>query len=97
MPKALLSRFDLIFLLLDKADNEKDELLAKHVALVHKNLVAPGRSREEQTYQTIDADIMRAFITHAQSFEPTIPAGLHNYIVAKYVEKRKFQGEQKNE
>ena len=36
---------------------------------------------------------MRAFITHAQSFNPTIPAALHNYIVAKYVEKRKFQGQ----
>jgi len=34
---------------------------------------------------------MRAFISHAQSFNPTIPADLHNYLVAKYVEKRKFQ------
>lgn len=88
LPKALLSRFDLIFLLLDKADHEKDELLAKHVTMVHKNLVAPGR--ENATYQTVDADVMRAFITHAQTFNPNIPASLHNYIVAKYVEKRKF-------
>jgi len=41
-------------------------------------------------HQTIDADVMRAFIAHAQTFEPVIPAQLHNYIVAKYVEKRKF-------
>lgn len=34
---------------------------------------------------------MRAFISHAQTFDPTIPYELHNYIVAKYVEKRKFQ------
>lgn len=34
---------------------------------------------------------MRAFIAHAQTYEPVIPAQLHNYIVAKYVEKRKFQ------
>ena len=40
---------------------------------------------------------MRAFITHAQSFKPTIPSSLHNYIVAKYVEKRKFQGEDKSD
>ena len=43
LPKALLSRFDLIFLLLDKADQVKDEQLATHVATVHKNLTAPGR------------------------------------------------------
>ena len=36
------------------------------------------------------SDKMKAFITHAQSFNPTIPTDLHNYIVAKYVEKRKF-------
>lgn len=34
---------------------------------------------------------MRSFISHAQTFDPDIPAELHNYIVAKYVEKRKFQ------
>lgn len=48
-------------------------------------------------HQTIDADVMRAFITHAQSFNPTIPAALHNYIVAKYVEKRKFQGQDQSD
>lgn len=36
---------------------------------------------------------MKAFIAKAQTFEPVIPASLHNYIVAKYVEKRKFQRE----
>jgi len=40
---------------------------------------------------------MRAFIAHAQSFDPVIPPSLHNYIVAKYVEKRKFQREGKDE
>lgn len=36
---------------------------------------------------------MRAFIAYAQQYDPTIPADLHNYIVAKYVEKRKLQRE----
>ena len=89
LPKALLSRFDLIFLLLDKADQSKDELLATHVASVHKNKFAPGQ--DQITHQSIEADVMRAFIVHAQSFSPVIPHALHNYIVAKYVEKRKFQ------
>ena len=35
LPKALLSRFDLIFLLLDKHDQVKDEALAVHVTKVH--------------------------------------------------------------
>lgn len=41
LPAALLSRFDLIFLLLDRADQELDKQLAFHVASVHKNLSAP--------------------------------------------------------
>ena len=39
---------------------------------------------------------MRAFIASAQQWNPTIPASLHNYIVAKYVEKRKLQYDNKN-
>merc|ERR1719261_1090179 len=35
LPPALLSRFDLLFLLLDTVDNEKDKKLAMHVCKVH--------------------------------------------------------------
>lgn len=90
LPAALLSRFDLIFLLLDRSDEELDKQLAFHVASVHKHLIAPKRP---ETDNAINAEIMRAFIAHAQSFDPIIPHDLHNYIVAKYVEKRKFQRE----
>lgn len=38
-------------------------------------------------------DIMRAYIAYSQQFDPVIPHELHNYIVAKYVEKRKIQRE----
>ena len=41
LPAALLSRFDLIFLLLDKHDTELDTKLAKHVTRVHQKLYAP--------------------------------------------------------
>ena len=86
MPAALLSRFDLLFLLLDQVNEDKDVALARHVATVHKTLRAPVR--EDTT--SIDAEVMRGFIVKAQEFEPVIPHDLHNYIVAKYVEKRKL-------
>jgi DNA replication licensing factor MCM7 len=63
--------------------------LARHVATVHKTLRAP----EKDQSIVVEADIMRAFIVKAQQFEPVIPSDLHNYIVAKYVEKRKLQRE----
>merc|ERR1712087_511726 len=37
LPPALLSRFDLLFLLLDTVDIEKDKNLALHVTKVHAN------------------------------------------------------------
>lgn len=82
---ALLSRFDLIFLLLDMADQDLDVKLAKHVTQVHKTMAAP-----ELEGLRIAPEVMRSFIAHAHSFTPDIPHDLHNYIVAKYVEKRKF-------
>jgi len=89
LPPALLSRFDLLFLLLDKNDYDQDEALAYHVASVHKHTGIQVNS--EQDKDTIPVEVMRAFISHAQTFDPVIPYLLHNYIVGKYVEKRKIQ------
>jgi DNA replication licensing factor MCM7 len=88
LPAALLSRFDLIFLLLDLADSELDTKLAQHVTNVHRSLSAPAAEQSR-----IPQETMRSFIAHAKTFSPIIPPELHNYIVAKYVEKRKFQRE----
>jgi DNA replication licensing factor MCM7 len=76
-------------LLLDTVDDNNDVALARHVATVHKTLKAPVKDVNMQ----IDMEVMRAYIAYAQGFDPIIPADLHNYIVAKYVEKRKIQRE----
>lgn len=87
LPKALLSRFDLIFLLLDTFDAARDTALAEHVVNVHKNGSAPGV--DTTSYQSVDQDVMRSFIAHAQTFNPVIPPELHQHIIAKYCDKRK--------
>lgn len=60
LPAALLSRFDLIFLLLDKVDNQADATLAMHVGLVHQTGKPP--SENSGLY---DSDFIRKYITHA--------------------------------
>jgi DNA replication licensing factor MCM7 len=60
LPAALLSRFDLIFLLLDTPNSQNDLDLAKHVTRVHQTLNAPTTSEN-----SIDSEIMRSFIAHA--------------------------------
>jgi DNA replication licensing factor MCM7 len=87
LPAALLSRFDLLFLLLDQVNKDNDKALAIHVATVHKTLRPPMR---EDDGNKVDNETLRSFIAHAQTFDPIIPADLHNYIVNKYVEKRKI-------
>jgi DNA replication licensing factor MCM7 len=90
LPAALLSRFDLLFLLLDTVNDSTDKLLAMHVGTVHKTLRPPARQDDSSK---VDNETMRSFIACAQQFKPIIPADLHNYIVSKYVEKRKMQRE----
>jgi DNA replication licensing factor MCM7 len=46
LPAALLSRFDLIFILLDNSEISKDIDLAKHIGNVHKLGKAPMQDSE---------------------------------------------------
>lgn len=61
LPAALLSRFDLIFLLLDQAEEENDRKLAKHVTCVHQTLNAPDQENEK----AVDQETMRSYIAYA--------------------------------
>ena len=89
LPAALLSRFDLIFLLLDKPENERDIELAKHVAYVHQY----NKAMEIKNETLYDENFIRSYIAQAKTTNPIIPKELHNFIVQKYVEKRKEEKE----
>ena len=54
LPAALLSRFDLLFLILDKPTRDDDERLAQHVTYVHMHNHHP-----ELEYEVIEPNIMR--------------------------------------
>jgi len=41
LPAALLSRFNLLWLIRDKCDSENDLRLAQHITYVHQHLVQP--------------------------------------------------------
>jgi len=81
-----MSRFDLIFLILDKPNEKNDLELGRHVCGVHAN----GQQRS-LNFEPFKEDFIRAFVSRAKQYSPIIPGHLHNYIVENYVEKRKLQ------
>ncbi|KAG7379878.1 Mcm2-7 hexameric complex component [Phytophthora pseudosyringae] len=80
LPNALLSRFDLLFLLLDIANYEKDEALARHVTYVHRFSRNP-----EMKFDPVRPEVLRYFIAIAKQYQPSIPEHLCGYIVEAYV------------
>ena len=91
LPYSLLSRFDLIFILLDKADEENDKKLARHITHVHKNKRHP-----DLEHDIYSEEELKTYISHAKTFNPTIQKNLHEYVINKYVEKRKLNKQREN-
>jgi DNA replication licensing factor MCM7 len=96
---ALLSRFDLTFLLLDTVENERDKMLALHVCKVHSNYnkaeeagnAAVGGEEGDVLnlgFNPFPAHFMRHFIRRAKTFEPLIEDDLQQTIVDAYVQMR---------
>ncbi|KAG1681343.1 hypothetical protein FOA52_007391 [Chlamydomonas sp. UWO 241] len=64
LPPTLLTRFDLIYLILDKCDEEKDRKLARHlVSLFHE--VVPKRATQEELF--IEKDVLKEYIAFART------------------------------
>lgn len=84
LPSALLSRFDLLWLLQDTSQKESDLKLAEHVLFVHKNSVHPPLR-----FEPINVGLMKKYIAYAKQKKATIPLGLTEMVVERYVEIRK--------
>jgi len=77
LPAALLSRFDLIFILIDEPNKEYDKNLAEHVASVH----AIGRGKTN--IRTLKPDLIRAYIMRCKEYVPFIPNNIADLIIEK--------------
>lgn len=83
LPAALLSRFDVLFLILDQPSRDTDEELAAHVTYVHMNNKHP-----EVDGVVFSPSEVRQYIAQARTFRPTVPKEVSDYMVGAYVRMR---------
>lgn len=94
LPAALLSRFDVLFLMLDRPNHEDDLMLARHVAWVHAHGRHPtpadlGDANSANSAGTeIDMELLRHFIAGARARNPRLPREVADYVVGAYVQLR---------
>ncbi|KAI0782192.1 MCM2/3/5 family-domain-containing protein [Abortiporus biennis] len=92
LPAALLSRFDLMFLILDKPSRDEDERLAQHVTHVHMYNAPP-----DLEYDTIEPLLVRHYIAGARQKRPIVPPEVSQYVVESYVRLRKQSKEEEEQ
>ncbi len=78
LPETLLSRFDLIFPVMDKPDKDKDTKLVKHILKMHEE--------PEDTKPVIDIELFRKYIAYARkNIKPKMTRSAEKLIEEFYV------------
>lgn len=88
LPAALLSRFDVLFLILDTPSRDTDEQLANHVAYVHMHNRHPETDTDGVVFTPHE---VRQYIAQARSYRPNVPKSVSDYMVGAYVRMRQQQ------
>ncbi|KAJ1925391.1 DNA replication licensing factor MCM7 [Tieghemiomyces parasiticus] len=83
LPASLLSRFDILFLILDSPTFDNDLLLAQHVAYVHMHNTHPPLG-----FGVLDPAMIRHFVAQARQKRPVVRKEVADYVVSAYVQLR---------
>ncbi|KAK2978268.1 hypothetical protein RJ640_017119 [Escallonia rubra] len=84
LPPTLLSRFDLIYLILDKADEQTDRRLAKHIVSLH------FEDPENFEQEVMDLPTLTAYVSYARKhIQPQLSDEAAEELTRGYVEMRR--------
>ncbi|KAF8472813.1 MCM2/3/5 family-domain-containing protein [Kalaharituber pfeilii] len=86
LPAALLSRFDILFLILDTPSRDADEELGRHVTFVHMENRHP-----QMDFEPLSPALMRKYIAKARQYRPTVSKAVGEYMTGAYVRMRQNQ------
>jgi len=88
LPIPLLTRFDLIFVVRDIPQEERDRQIAQHIISQH------GESGTDTT-SLIDVDILTKYLSYAKRLDPVLTKGAESKIMEFYLKMRSIEGEDK--
>ncbi|KAI7865033.1 MCM2/3/5 family-domain-containing protein [Spinellus fusiger] len=83
LPAALLSRFDILYLILDKPSDDVDRLLAEHVTYVHTHNKHPALG-----FEVLEPNIIRHYVAAARRLNPVLTQDVSLYVTNAYVSLR---------
>ncbi|PRT52982.1 DNA replication licensing factor MCM4 [Wickerhamiella sorbophila] len=87
LPPTLLSRFDLVYLMIDKVDVQADRRLAQHLTDMYLEDRPENASREE----ILPVEFLTMYISYAkQNVQPQITPEAKELLVKSYVQMRKL-------
>ncbi len=86
LPVPLLTRFDLIFIVRDSPDKEKDNLVASHILEIH-------RDTEQAARPAIDIDLFSKYLSYAKQIEPALTPEAIDIIRSYYMDMRRIESE----
>ncbi|MDI1489803.1 MAG: MCM DNA helicase complex subunit [Ramalina farinacea] len=87
LPPTLLSRFDLVYLVLDRVDEQNDRRLARHLVGMYLEDTPQNASDEE----ILPVEFLTSYISYARTkCQPRISPAASEALVTAYVEMRKL-------
>merc|ERR1712106_1009567 len=84
LPPTLMSRFDLVFLILDPQDEQYDKKLARHLVSLY------FQDESSEAEEVLSMDLLRDYVKYAkQTFNPVLGDAAGQQLIENYVEMRK--------
>ncbi|XP_074268924.1 DNA replication licensing factor MCM6 [Silene latifolia] len=82
LPPAILSRFDLVYVMIDDPDDQTDYHIAHHIVRVHQK-------REEALSPTFTTAQLKRYIAYAKTLKPKLSSEARKLLVQSYVTLRR--------
>lgn len=86
LPVPLLTRFDLIFIVRDMPEKDRDSLIASHILEIHRDV-------EHAAKPAIEIDLFSKYLTYAKGKEPALTTEAIDIIRSYYMDMRKAESE----